>query len=541
MTGSFDYIVVGAGSSGTAIAARLAERGDARVLLLEAGERRHREFWVRTPIGIAKLLGSARHVWPFRTAPQASLAGQSLYWPRGRMLGGSSGVNGVIYVRGDPAEYDHWASLGNEGWSHADLLPCFRRLERTGIGDARWRGREGPVHVSNVADDPDPLSDAFISACIEAGIPAAADYNGEHYEGVSYLQLNTRKGRRCDSVTAYLEGRRLDALHVEPGALVQRVLLDGRRATGVEFRREGTVHRVLAAREVILAAGPIKSPQLLELSGIGQAERLRALGIPVVHDLPGVGENLVDHLQTRLTFSAPGVRSLNTIVGRRARELSMGLQYLLTGRGLMATPSFTAHALARTAAEPDRPSVKIQLGHLSGKDRFEQAGAGGSGLDPFPGFLLGVFPLRPRSRGSVHASSPDPHHDPVIDPRYLSEPHDRAVSLAGIRLARRIAAQPALARLIREETRPGPARASDEELLAYYRESGQSSYHPVGTCRMGTDAGAVVDPHLRVHGIERLRVADSSIMPSLPASNTHAPSVMVGEKAAELVLARQET
>lgn len=530
----FDYIIVGAGSAGCALAARLSEDPRRRVLLLEAGGP-DRNPWIHVPLGVGKLLNDARYVWRFETEPQADLAGQRIYWPRGKVLGGSSAINGMAYVWGDPAEFDAWAARGLTGWSAADVLPVFARIESS-MSAHPQRGRDGPIRITDRAlRDRDPLSDGFVSACIEAGIAPTPDYNAVSYEGVRYLEQTAGDGRRWSAARGYLRpARQRPNLTVMTDAIACRVLFDGNRASGVEFARSGARVQALAAGEVVLCAGAIQSPQLLELSGIGRPEVLQRLGIPVRHASEHVGEHMLDHLQVRRTFKTTFPHTINQVMASRYSRWMTGLRYLLTRKGLMANTSSTAHAITRSRPTLDRPDVMVRIYHISGKDRYSRSAAGG--IDPFSGFSIGGFRLHPASTGDTHACSTDPREAPQIRPNYFAAEEDRRTAIDLLRLVRRIAAQPALAPFIVEETRPG-ADADDEELLAYARETGQTAWHTVGTCRMGSPDEGVVDARLRVHGVHGLRVADASVMPTIVSSNTNAPAMMIGERAAEFLIA----
>ncbi len=528
--GTYDYIVVGAGSAGCALASRLSERPDLRVLLIEAGGR-DRHPWIRIPLGIGKILSDERFVWKYETEGEPQLDDRKLYWPHGRLLGGSSSVNGMLFVRGEPGRYDEWSEAGCPGWSYAELLPLFKKIEDYREGDPAYRGAGGPVTVTRIDLD-DPVSRAFVRACREAGLPANPDYNAAQSEGVANVQLNTRRGLRCSAARAYLHpalGRR--NLEVRCNASVRRLIATGNRVSGVIVSSGAEERAVTARGEVILSAGALHSPQLLELSGIGNGEILRRSGIEVVRHLPGVGENLRDHLQSRITFECNAPVTANDILRSRRHAIEAMARYALTRRGLLATSSFRAHAFARSSPQAACSDVRVQCALVSGPSRYVN-----DGVDPFSGFHIGAYYTNPESRGHVHRRSPDPEEPPLMRGNYLDHPDDRAASASAMRIVRRIASQPALQSVIVREVRPGSGVSSDDELLELVRSTGQTCWHPVGTCRMGTGADAVVDAELRVHGMAGLRVADASVMPFHVSSNTNVPAMVIGEKAAELIL-----
>ena len=483
---------------------------------------------------VARVLMDERFTWPFKTEPQMHLNGKPQLWVRGKVIGGSSSINGNLFVRGDPKEYDSWRAAGCTGWGWSDMLPYFMRLEDFSEGDPKLRGRGGPIGVTRLHKF-DALADAFIAACEQNGYPFLNDYNDGSYEGTFYLQYSTRKGLRSSAAVGYLKPAiKRPNLTVLTNAPVTRVLLDGKRATGVELACGERTVQVKARREVVLSAGPLKSPQILELSGIGNAELLQQHGLPVVHHLPAVGENLRDHPNVRVTYECTQPITVNDVLRSPLLKVKEGMRFVFTRKGMLTICSSTAQTNLRSDEHAKQADLVLRLMPVSGKDRYARTKR--YGLDPWSGFSIGIAALQPHSTGSVHIRSRDPHEQPAMDPRYLSHEADMQLFVDGIKRAREVAGRPALASMIVRETRPGPDASHDGALVDYIKDSVQTSWHMVGTCRMGADERSVVDPQLRVRGIERLRVIDSSICPTIPSSNTNAAAIAIGEKGSDLVL-----
>lgn len=529
-----DFIIVGAGSAGCVLAARLSESGRHRVLLLESGGE-HDRFFVRMPLGFAYLFNDPKVNWRYTTEPDPS--GRQHYWPRGKILGGSSSINAMVYIRGQREDYDGWEQLGNKGWGYQGVLPYFRRLEDNDAGADEFRGVGGPIKVSSITDRIHPVSHICAKAALGAGYQATPDFNGRSQNGVGTFQFSFRDGMRSSAAAAYLDpARSRPNLEVRTFADVTRVLFDGRRAIGVEYVSEGVTRTAIAGREVILAGGSVNSPLILQRSGVGPQALLKQHGIEVRHDAPAVGENLQDHVEAVIAYeiSVPAM-------SRKLKPLAMrglaGLNYLLFKQGPLSMSMNQMGAFVPRSGSAGRPDLQLYFLPLLRDPASPPSARGPSALSRFDGMSLGASPCRPKSRGRVRIRSADPKADPLIYPNYLAEEEDMRVLIDGLRIQQRIAAIQPLAGVIKRCITFPAVETSDEELADHARRTCKTTYHPVGTCRMGQEPRqAVVDERLRVHGVGALRVIDASIMPTIPSGNTNAPSIMIGEKGADLVL-----
>ena len=523
-----DYAIVGAGSAGCVLANRLTANGRFRVLLLEAGPR-DANLWIHVPLGYGKLFTDSRYNWMFESEPEPELDQRRILQPRGKVLGGSSSINGLVHVRGQHEDFDGWARLGNRGWAFADVLPYFRKSEDFQHGADEFHGSGGPLAVSSLPE-PHELCDAFISAAQQAGHPRNDDFNAASQEGAGYFHVSARNGRRCSTAVGYLRPAQKRAnLQVITQAHATRVLFEGKRAVGVEFVAGGRKQQARAAREVILCAGAIQTPQLLQLSGVGPAELLAQHRIVPVHASAGVGANFQDHPQARLVYRCTRPITINDDLLSWWRKMKLGLRYILFRKGPLTVSAGYAGGFFRTRPELKTPDVQTHLTIFS-------TGKMGTGLLPYSGFTVSVCQLQPQSRGTVGIKSPDPFAAPAIQPNYLSAERDRVTLIEGVKLMRRIMAQPAINAYIAAEDEPGPQVSGDAELLTYLREKASGIYHPSCTCRMGSDAEAVVDARLRVLGVAGLRVVDASVMPAIVSGNTNAAIVMIAEKGADMML-----
>ena len=526
----YDYIVVGAGSAGAVVANRLSADQTNKVLLLEAGPADYP--WTRIPVGSARMIVNPAVNWLYSSEPEANTNGRRIPVPRGRMLGGSSALNGMAFVRGQAQDFDTWAQMGNQGWAYEDVLPFFKRLESyDGGGDDRFRGRDGPLRVTN-PQPREPFFAAVIKAAGEVGIAHNPDYNGARQDGIAMSQATIASGWRMSTARCYLDpARKRRNLRIETGAVADALLFEGRRCIGVRYSVGGEVREARAARDVVVCGGTINSPQLLELSGIGQPNRLRSLGVEVRHALPGVGENLRDHYapRTRWAIGARGITYNDT--ARGLGLVRQALRWAVSGRGLLGSVGAPMRAFVRSReglAAPD-----LLLGWVV---MLTEPGPKGPRIARQSGVTCYAHPMRPESKGHIHIVSADPRKPPAINFNFLSSPVDAELTVRAVRIARAIMTAPAMAPLQVTEMAPGSDKDSDDEILDWVKKVAETTYHPVGTCRMGSDALAVVDAQLRVHGIDGLRIADASIMPTLTSGNTNAPSIMIGEKAADMVL-----
>jgi choline dehydrogenase len=524
---SFDYVIVGAGSAGCVLAHRLSEDPDVTVALVEAGGRDVNP-WIHIPSGYYKNILNPKITWQFGSGPEPHLNGRVVNWPRGRVLGGTSAINGLLYVRGQANDFNVWRQLGAEGWAYDDVLPYFKKAERQERGESEFHGADGPLGVSDVRMD-NPICEAFLESCLAAGIPRTEDFNGANQEGAGYYQLTNWEGRRSSTAVAYLRPIKYRSnLTIITDAVTEKLILSGKRTEGIRIKRKGEQQRVYAKREVILAAGAIGSPQLLQVSGVGPVDVLKSAGVEPVHALPGVGENLQDHYQARLMYEMNGRGSLNSVWHSRVEQVKAGLEYAMKRTGILTIGAGVVGVFAKTSPELDEPDMQIHFIPLSGEGP-------GKGLHPYPGVIVSVCQLRPESRGHIHVKSADVNVQPDIVSNYLEADLDRHTIIEALKIGRNLVSKAPFADMVVRETAPGTDAQSDDELFAFARDYGTTIFHPCGTCKMGVDPMAVVNPRLQVLGIEKLRVVDASVMPTMTSGNTNAPTIMIAEKASDMI------
>ncbi len=532
---TYDFVIVGAGSAGCVLAERLSASGRFSVLVLEAGGS-DRRFYVQMPLGYGKTFFDPAVNWNYKTEPDPGLAGNADHWPRGKLLGGSSSINAMVWIRGQREDFDTWAAAGNPGWSYDEVLPAFKAIEDNEAGADEWRGQGGPLHVTRCDEFVHPLGKRYLAAAQQAGLPLNPDFNGASQEGVGIYQISTRNGRRMSAARAFLRPAMKRAnVRVETDALATKILFEGNRAVGVEYERNGGTQTARAGREIIVSGGSVNSPQLLQLSGVGPAALLQALGIPVVHANANVGANLQDHVGINYTYKGR-TATLNQILRPWWGKLLVGMQYLLLRSGPLSLSMNNAGGFFRTDPTMARPNMQLYFQAFS--TVIPKSGERPILTpDPWPGFSIGLSNCRPSSRGEIMIRSSNPRDYPKIVANAYSTESDVAEMLAAVKFVRKIASMPAMAENIVEEILPGPSITSDEDLIQDFRKRSGTVYHPVSTCRMGPDAArAVVDPRLRVHGLTGLRVIDASIFPDNISGNTNAASIMTGWKGAQMVL-----